>query len=674
VAAAAGLADGAVTPYCRCRAAVGTVAKPHCYPDGASLKLADFHSIVGQAGEAMILHRIRLLLPVLGSRRASVALYTGLLAPVLAGSIALGVEVTSWSSTQVNLQRTADASARAGAIACYNYTLSSSGGTCRDNNSTAQAAARTATQLAAQLAEVNGATGTSSPRWDSGSLTYYDNDITAKIVQGIQSSTDTAVQVSVQKAIPLTISRIFASSPTETISATSKSEVTSQQYSSTSTTTTAGSGGQPCLVALRSAANGGTGISAAGSITVNASACSLVSNSSFNDTGGSSFTIQGIYAVGTIPTTGNSNPSPTFTLPCWATINGSSSNNGCNPWPSSGLLQSNPAIHPGSSPIPDPYANNTAMQAAMANALHTTGPNLQCYNQHCYYGPSFTGSISGKTLTVTAVSLGQLAVGQAISGSGVNGSTTITALGTGTGGAGTYTISTSQTVASEAMSGWAAVPGATTAGVVNGSYCTGQGTSSVTCNLQPGDYGSFSVSSGGPYYFTFASGGYVFNGAITLTNNTTSSSSTGSGNGVTIFTTGVFTGSNTFNFYLTAPNSTVMPNPSTAGPWQIAGVVLAGSAGDPQSGTGFGMSGNPQFLVDGVVYFPNATFNSAGSNGLGNSSTSCMEIIAAQITLSGSSFVNSGCTSLNAATFTSQPGTTTTTTTTGTHYSTALVQ
>ena len=73
---------------------------------------------------------------------------------------------------------------------------------------------------------------------------------------------------------------------------------------------------------------------------------------------------------------------------------------------------------------------------------------------------TITGSISGTTLTVTAVSSpitasnGQpapvpvLRIGQALSGNGVAANTTITALGSGTGGTGTYTVSVSQTVSS----------------------------------------------------------------------------------------------------------------------------------------------------------------------------------------------------------------------------------
>lgn len=66
-------------------------------------------------------------------------------------------------------------------------------------------------------------------------------------------------------------------------------------------------------------------------------------------------------------------------------------------------------------------------------------------------GASFTGAIAGNTLTVSAVASGTLAVGQPVSGAGVTAGTVITALGTGTGGAGTYTVNTAQTVASEAM-------------------------------------------------------------------------------------------------------------------------------------------------------------------------------------------------------------------------------
>jgi len=68
-------------------------------------------------------------------------------------------------------------------------------------------------------------------------------------------------------------------------------------------------------------------------------------------------------------------------------------------------------------------------------------------------GASFTASIAGTVLTVTAVASGALAVGQTLSdaaGNVLNG-TSITSEGTGTGGTGTYNLSQPQTVLSEAM-------------------------------------------------------------------------------------------------------------------------------------------------------------------------------------------------------------------------------
>jgi Flp pilus assembly protein TadG len=505
-----------------------------------------------------------------GDRRATVAIYMAMIAPVLAGATALGVEVTNWSGTQLDLQSSADASARAGAIYCYNYAVNNSGSSCLSNATAAQ----TAATLAARLAEVNGVTGSSSPTWNSATKTYTDNLITAQVVQGIKSSTDAAVQVSVQKTIPLTISRAFTSRQSVTATASSTSEVTA------TTTTTPGTGGQPCLLALQTGSSSTTGILAGGAITVTAPTCTLVSNGNFIDSGGSTLTVAGIYSHGSMNAAGY----PTISMPCWETINGSSTNNGCSPYPSSGMMQSNPYVHAGSTIVTDPYASSSAMQDAVTNAASTSGSAITCTNGSCNLPTS-----SGSTF--------------------------------------------------------------------HGSYCTGYGGGrTVTCYLQPGNYGGFSVASGGPYVFNYAAGGYVFNGAVAFYQTTTHN-----GTGVTFFTTGAFTGEGSFNFNLVAPTTTV--DPGSSGPWQIAGVVLAGSTTGSVT-----LAGTVNLLVDGVVYFPNASFVSQGSNGLGASGQSCFELIVANITLYGATYLSSSCSGVNALTFTSQPGTSTTT------YSTALVQ
>lgn len=66
---------------------------------------------------------------------------------------------------------------------------------------------------------------------------------------------------------------------------------------------------------------------------------------------------------------------------------------------------------------------------------------------------TFTASIgpASTTMTVTAVSGGVLMVGNSVNGVGVTPGTVISALGSGTGGTGTYTLNNSHTVGSEAM-------------------------------------------------------------------------------------------------------------------------------------------------------------------------------------------------------------------------------
>lgn len=64
---------------------------------------------------------------------------------------------------------------------------------------------------------------------------------------------------------------------------------------------------------------------------------------------------------------------------------------------------------------------------------------------------SFTASVAGTTLDVTAVAFGTIVVGQTIFGEGIADGTVITALGSGSGGIGTYMVNNSQTVGSEKM-------------------------------------------------------------------------------------------------------------------------------------------------------------------------------------------------------------------------------
>ena len=76
---------------------------------------------------------------------------------------------------------------------------------------------------------------------------------------------------------------------------------------------------------------------------------------------------------------------------------------------------------------------------------------------------SFTGSLAGTTLTVTAITSGAICVGQIISGSGVTTNTTITSYGTGTGGngssaLGTYQVQLTNLTGSIAMTSYSSRP------------------------------------------------------------------------------------------------------------------------------------------------------------------------------------------------------------------------
>lgn len=93
----------------------------------------------------------------------------------------------------------------------------------------------------------------------------------------------------------------------------------------------------------------------------------------------------------------------------------------------------------------------------------------------------FTGSISGTTLTVTSVQSGTIAVGQAIFGQGIAQNSVITALGTGSGGVGTYTVSDSQTVASTAINSVASP--AIVTGSISGTTLTVSAVTSGTLKI-----------------------------------------------------------------------------------------------------------------------------------------------------------------------------------------------
>jgi hypothetical protein len=466
-------------------------------------------------------------------RRAAVAIWIAVMAPGLIMATAMAVEAGSWAAAQMSVQRAADLSAMAGAM---NYMATTN--------------AQTAATFAARMAQLNGASGTATPSWNSGTSTLTDNLITAQIVTGYEKSSDTALKVTVQRSVPATISSAFSGNTTYTVTGSGVAELV--------TTNVAPSGAgaaQPCLLALSTS---GT-ISGTGSTYWTMPNCTVRSNGTISVTGGGGpLTTAGFFAGGAI------------NIQSWIDPVGTQ--------------------YPNDGTIIDPYANNTTLQNALTTAAGLTGVSgISC---------GTTGGVNGTA-------------GQYTGNNNCNGTNTLP----------------------------------------NGGTCvTGSG---VTCTMYPGNYSTWNVPSGGPYTFNLQPGLYSFSGNINLTQNTTTNTT----GGVTIVTAGSFTGTNSFNFNVTAPTPSQVA--STGG---IAGIALASS-----SSTTATISGNAAFNVAGVAYFPNATFNASGASCnssspcFGNNSTACLEIIAASIETTGNSNFNSNCTSYGATAFTSTSGTTATT-------------
>ena len=140
---------------------------------------------------------------------------------------------------------------------------------------------------------------------------------------------------------------------------------------------------------------------------------------------------------------------------------------------------------------------------------------------------SFEGTISGTTLTVSLMKSGTIAAGQQLFGLGITPETVITALGTGTGGAGTYTLNISHTIPSQQDFN-SATAGAIVTGSISGTTLTVTAVSSGSGLLYPGQTiqgtgispGTIITALGGSaalsYSITAAGTGYAVGDTITV--------------------------------------------------------------------------------------------------------------------------------------------------------------
>ena len=284
-------------------------------------------------------------------RRGGVALLVGLMGPVLAMALGLGIEVSRWSVAKLELQRIADAAALAGAF---------------DYQHQATKVPKTAATAAASLAWYNGVTGVATPTWTAATNLLTDNQITVQIIAGLRTASDTAVRVTVSRLVPLFLAGIFTSAATQKVTATAVAELV------TATGTLA------CVLALQGDSNGITtndDISLSNGVQINTNGCALRSDAAVQLTGGA--TVDGnVIAAGQVSITNGAS----ITSPYTAT--------------------------PNAGQIPDPFGSDTTLQDALDAAATASGSAESCTagGGHCTISPGdFTGITvnNGATLTLT---------------------------------------------------------------------------------------------------------------------------------------------------------------------------------------------------------------------------------------------------------------------------------
>ena len=164
----------------------------------------------------------------LADRRGSIALIVALVLPALLATVALALEVGSWSIVKIELQMRAD-------VAAYAATTAYGNG----------ADAHSASKTGADVAALNGAAA-ASRSWDAASSTLTSSDVTIQLVSGVRDPSDLAMKVTVTRSIPLTIGRMFSTQDAVTVSAIAWAEVVSVP----------GRTLQPCLLALNTSGPG----------------------------------------------------------------------------------------------------------------------------------------------------------------------------------------------------------------------------------------------------------------------------------------------------------------------------------------------------------------------------------------------------------------------------------
>jgi hypothetical protein len=596
-----------------------------------------------------------------GSRRASIALVGAAVIAVLAAMAAVSVDLGTAYLAKVADQRAADSTAYAGALA-YNATSSTT----------------TMSAAVGNLASLNGLAAGAA---------------VASLVASPSGDGNSAVQVRVTTAAPLYLARIFQSSRSLSVSATSYAEVKP--------------GAATCIIALLPS---GTGVTLAGGTSITGSNCSVASNN-------------------------------TVTVPCGTTITTKTVDYNSAAVPSQPCGGIKPPAGTASVNIvkvatADPLSGNATVAAAfthLANVATITGPagpvvaagttlvfgygtptNAQMLTTGC------SAAFAGSTWTVSCAPGGTYHFG----GISMSGGIVLSfAVGSNGSASNTYTFNGAINVNGSAasfgpgtynVSGGITTGGGTTTTFGSGTYAIGAGT--VSCG------GSFYSICNGGMALTFGAGGYTLAGGIY--NGGGGTLSIGAGSSANSFNIGrgsagyaidalgsstvlgdmsagtfkavgnITTGGGTAFTLSAAPahdlNGTLTLAGSAilgTGTYTVAGNIAIGAGGGgggtvtgsgvslitsgsfgvgagytnvtltgPGSGTlenlvvasngaagasfSEGASGNS---LSGVFYFPGAPISLSGAGSVGNGSGQCLELIGSTITLTGGSTLASAC-------------------------------
>lgn len=213
---------------------------------------------------------------------------------------------------------------------------------------------------------------------------------------------------------------------------------------------------------------------------------------------------------------------------------------------------------------------------------------------------TFTASVSGTTMTVSAVASGTLYVGESISGVGIPSTAIISSFGTGTGGTGTYTLSVGAAVGTLGTTSGSNVINIST--VTSGSVTIGQTISST--NIPAGSTITGFVTGSGTYGST---GSYTVSQLATatatstaFTNTVASSTIYGSTGGTSSFTGSASSGTTTLS--ASGVTGTINVGQYVTGTGIAAGTYITALGGSTYGGSGtYTLSQNTTGAVSGTV-------------------------------------------------------------------------